>query len=275
MTRGWSDEKSPLVCLRRLDRLARKATDNHSCFDLTAAEAGFLLITPFGYEIVLIASEASLREVGDPLQPDLVGAKEGSGSTLWNTWYTSFQNSPWRSRIDHLGRQGKSDAVLDLRAWMLAQFLHEFGEIWADIQSGIRRPPRWLDDRLAASLETGFLPEVAEDPRVRELFYRSRLVCLGSLMFADVDAIVTSFDIRQMAQWASGEGETEWRVDLVKLAHLLSIAGQMALDLRRLPRIIAEHIGSEPQLSPKSVRDVLSKAHGRTMGGTCLEAGMP
>ena len=71
-------------------------------------------------------------------------------------------------------------------------------------------------------------------------------------MFADVDAIVTSFDIRQMAQWASGEGETEWRVDLVKLAHLLSIAGQMALDLRRLPRIIAEHIGSEPQLSPKS-----------------------
>ena len=108
------------------------------------------------------------------------------------------------------------------------------------------------------------LPTVGADHCVPRVLDGTRLVALTRLAFAGFDDIELERgreDLRRLdPRRCFGEGSQQFCIDEVKIAHLLNLAFGLALDPRRLPPVLAEHLGVDPLVSAASITETLATA---------------
>lgn len=242
--------------------------------DVPAAEIAVILAVSFVYEAALAAAEARLAAAG--AVPDPETAAENSGF-LVNAWRNAWQNSDSAQIRRTLIAQNKKEAADDHSCWSLVDFCHTSGELW-DTQGGSQERTGWALDAVAALVDPAPLAEVAADPRVCEILSASRLLRLARLMFAEFDDV--TFDAvggnRFLEpQVSCGEFTEQLTISEVRLAHLLNLGSQLTLDPRRMPPVLAEHVGTENVLSADWLRLQLAGAewHTRTTGGAASGQG--
>ena len=87
---------------------------------------------------------------------------------------------------------------------------------------------------------------------------------LARLMFADAEEIgghlIDRADNDYLAAVSAGEGAGQWTARPYRLLPLLAVACQITLDPRRMPDVVAEHIGLDPQFDLDAVCEALSRA---------------
>jgi len=259
----WRDGEAPHRVIHRLARLLGERLGE----TLSPADAAVAIAVPLVYESVLAAAELALvgapGKALDPLDSDALARADGRLGRTLRERYAS--DTAWARRRALLVRRGLNAAARDLTAWQLTRFLHESGEVW-DWGAGSRGDDPDLvamHGALARVLTLAPLKTVATDPRIGRLLDGPRLVALARLLFAGFDEIEQqrapdcTHPLKPSRPF--GEGTGAWSLEEVKLAHLLSLAADMALDPRRLSPLIPEHLGLAAEIEPARVRRTLAQ----------------
>ena len=232
-----------------------------------AAEVAVLLAVPFVYEAALAAAETRLAAAGALPDPEATSASGYLVSAWRNAWRDSDAAQTRRALI----ARNKQDAADDHSCWSLVGFCHTSGELW-DAQVAAQDRTGWAFDVVTALVAPAPLPEITDDRRVCEILSAPRLLRLARLMFADFDDVtldVTQGNQSLDPQFSCGEFNAQLTINEVRLAHLLNFGSQLALDPRRMPSVLAEHVGTDDMLSADWVRLQLAAAewHTRTAEG--------
>jgi hypothetical protein len=235
--------------------------------DVPAAEKAILLAVPFVYEAALAAAETRLAAAGAIPDPE---AASGSGF-LVNAWRSAWRECDAAHIRRALIARHQQDAADDHSCWSVVDFCHTSGELW-DAQGSSQDRTGWALDAVTALVAPAPLAEVADDPRVCEILSAPRLLRLARLMFASFDDVTLDAGggNRFLDQHVScGEFTEQLTISEVRLAHLLNLGSQLTLDPRRMPPVLAEHVGTDEVLSADWLRSQLAGAewHTRTIGG--------
>ncbi|WP_295383940.1 caspase family protein [uncultured Thiodictyon sp.] len=254
----WGDDAAPARILRRLEVLL----DGAAAAFLTPAEAAAVIAVPHLYEAILAAAQLRLLANGDPLTPADFGPDACRMALALRNRVAS--EAAWERRRALLRGRGLDAAADDLAAWQLLRFLHESGELWDYAPGQPAGARRWANEALDTVLAPAPLPAVAADARVPRVLDGARLVALVRLAFAGFDDIGLE-ERRDGPQGLErnrsfGEGTAQCCLDEVKLAHLLNLAFGMALDARRLPPVLAEHLGVDAPVTAAFLAQTLTKA---------------
>ncbi len=235
--------------------------------EVPAAEVAVLLAVPFVYEAALAAAESGLVAAGAAPDPEAAS----SSGYLVNAWGNAWRDSDAAQVRRALVARNKQDAADDYSCWALVEFCHASGELW-DAQGGARDRTGWALDAITALVAPAPLPEITLDRRVCDILSAPRLLRLARLMFASFDDVTldTAGGGRFLdPQVSSGEFAAQLVINEVRLAHLLNMGSQLALDPRRMPSLLAEHVGADDVLSAEWLRLQLDGAewHVRSTGG--------
>ncbi len=217
-----------------------------------------LLAVPFVYEAVLAAAEIRLVAAGAMPDPEVAS---GSGY-LVNAWRNAWRESDAAQIRRSLLARNKHDEADDQACWSLVNFCHTFGELW-DAHRDSQDRSGWALETVVAVVAPAPLPEVTQDHRVCEILSVPRLLRLARLMhttFDDVTLDAAGGHRLLEAQVSSGELAEQLTISEVRLAHLLNLGSRLALDLRRMPPLMAEHVGTDDVLSAAWLRKHLAGA---------------
>lgn len=225
------------------------------------------MVTPYLYEAFIANAELLLLEEGNPLSP-LSKPETAKSSRTWRALRNRLlSEESWSRRKRLLQERGDDNAAEDVAAWQLLRFFQESGELWEyapdtpDVSKG------WLSLALNRLFSLGPFELMSLDHRVGRILEGRRLVTMTRLLHASSSDIAeeSSPELSQRLNPAFSVGEIPdvWEVNEVKLAHLLALAGAMALDPRHLPTVVAEHLGIDPEISPQTLHEVLSHAEWR------------
>ncbi|MBK1649833.1 caspase family protein [Rhabdochromatium marinum] len=250
----WSDDAMPARAVQRLELLLDQQPEPW----LTPAEAAIAIAIPHLYEAILAAAEQRLQRDGNPLALDGYAPESSRMALALRNRFAS--EAAHGRRRELLQRRGLDAAADDLAAWQMLRFLHESGELW-DYASGGASNRSWLGRALDSLFAPAPMAEVSADHRVPRVLDGCRLVALARLAFAGFDDIQLEANRERGRQLERdrcfGEGRAQWCVDEVKLAHLANLAFGLALDARRLPALLAEHLGVDPLVTAESLRATL------------------
>ena len=256
----WRDPVAWHRLLRRLYAILL-APGKHT---VSPAEAAVLLAVPFVYETVLAEIELQLARAGALPDPD--AKPQEPGSPLTAAWRTAWRESPaGRNRRSLLARN-LPDAADDHACWHLLTFSHRAGELW-DWQSEPGQRRGWARRAVDKLVEPSPLPDVGPTSLACALLEAPRLLRLARLMFAsfeDLTQAETGADIQdRLNRVLVGAGPSSVTINETRLAYLLNVASRLALDARRMPAVMAEHIGSDAALSSTWVKEQLQRAEWR------------
>ncbi len=215
-----------------------------------------LLAVPFVYEAAIANAEIQLATAGVVPDPE---ACSGSGY-LAKAWHNAWQAVS--QTIRGLIARGNRQAADDHSCWALIEFCRGSGELW-DAHKGAEGRSGWAVDAIESVLAPAPLHDVSEDDRICQILSAPRLLRLARLMFADFDDVTldASGGERTLDERASfGEVGAQLTINEIKLAHLLNLGSLLALDVRRMPSLLAEHIGVDEVLSAEWIRDQLRQA---------------
>jgi hypothetical protein len=228
---------------------------------INPAEAALLIAVPLVYETAIAAAEAQLAQIGPVLDP--ISYIEHKDSSLWRQWRNAFaaaeETDTQRAR---LLERGLAEVAEDVAAWRLNDFCHRAGELW-DLTGGRDQRSGWAREAIQAILAEAPVLEVQKDSRVREVLSPERLLRLARLMFASLEDVIIAAD--------AGDGTLDRRatfgafpaqivIDEVRSAHLLNLAAQMTLDVRRLSPLLSEHLGTDDKLGATWLKDRIAEA---------------
>jgi hypothetical protein len=235
--------------------------------DVPAAEIAVLLAVSFVYEAALAAAETRLAAAGAVPDPETAAPSSGF---LVNAWRAAWRNSDSAQIRRALIAQNKKEAADDRSCWSLVDFCHTSGELW-DAQGGSQERTGWALDAVAGLVAPAPLAEITRDPRVCEILNAPRLLRLARLMFAGFDDVTLDAVGGNRfldPQVSCGEFSEQLTISEVRLAHLLNLGSQLTLDPRRMPPVLAEHVGTDNVLSADWLRSQLAGAewHTRTTG---------
>lgn len=247
----WTGEDAPIRLLRHLDRLVNAGDGEAPLLD--GSNAALALAVPFVYEAVLAVGQLNLVRTDE----------DDPGDVLRRAWEMHRSAAEfWESRLRSLDRREKGEARDDVLAWRRQNFLHQIGNLWRYEPEEKPGAFSWLPEALSAVFRS--FPPAMEDPRIAQLLTGQRLVRMARLLPAASEAIE---DERQGAvdDWLDPahplvHGEMIWRIDQTAVAHLLALAARMALDPRRMPKTIVEHLGVDPKLTLEHVTAAFSRA---------------
>ena len=256
----WRDEFAWARLLDHIWNVFLGPNENKS--KINPAEAALLIAVPLVYETAIAAAEAQLAQVGSALNPiDHIGERD---SSLWRQWRNAFVAA---EEIDtqraRLLERGLLEVAEDVAAWRLNDFCHRAGELW-DLTGGRDQRSGWAREAIQAILAEAPALKVQRDNRVREVLAADQLLRLASLMFASLEDVM-------MAASGSDGGTLDRRatfgafpaqivIDEVRAAHLLNLAAQMTLDIRRLSPLLSEHLGADEKLRAKWLKDRVGEA---------------
>jgi len=254
----WRDENAWFRLATRVHHIFLAA----GAASIQAAEAAVLLAVPLVYEAVLAEAEIRLGNVG-AVPPDPEGTT-GTGY-LVGAWRRAWDASDAAQIRRSLIKRQKTDAAADHASWALVDFCHTSGELW-DVQYSSQQRSGWALQAVTALLAPAPFPDVIQDRRVCDILSAPRLLRLARLMFANFDEVTLDAAAGGGLldpQAGSGEGSEQLTVDEVRLAHLINLGAQLALDPRRLPPLLAEHVGSDDTLSATWLTEHLAAAEWR------------
>jgi hypothetical protein len=226
------------------------------------AEIAVLLAVPFVYEAALAAAEIQLVAAGAMPDPE---ATSTSGY-LVGAWRHAWRESDAAQARRAMIARNRQDAAADHSCWSLVTFCHASGELW-DVQGGSQDRTGWALDAVTTLVTPAPLPEVANDHRVCQILSAPRLLRLARLMFAGFDEVtldVTQGNQPLDKQFPAGEFDNQLTINELRLAHLLNLGSQLALDPRRMPPVLAEHVGTDEVLSADWIRSQLARAEWQT-----------
>jgi caspase domain-containing protein len=251
----WRVRDAPFRMLERInDHLVSRVK-------VEPAELALLLAVPFAYEVVLASAEIALAAQGLVLDP--LSTEEFTGaSRFWRAWRLACLNDEAAHRqIQRLKEGDETEAAEDVAAWRLSAFCHRAGELWDPVDATTPHSG-WVADEVTNVVALVPLEEVRSDPRVPAILTSRRLLRLARLMFAAFEDV--TFDPSGQLESSLdddlrfGEGAAELRLNEIKTVHLLNIGARLSLDARRLPPVLAEHLGSDDRLTLRAVQDLLS-----------------
>jgi uncharacterized caspase-like protein len=253
----WRTESALVRVLRAVPHLVPTGS-------VQVAEAALYLAVPFVYEAIMAGLIVRIAQTGPVLSAAVDSDVHGWTAVPARAWSRALEGEEeWARRRDHLERTGQSDAALDVHVWQLWSFAHRAGELWTFAEGQRPGASGWLNDLLSETLSPAPFAEVAQDSRVTELLNGRRLVRLARLLFADLDDIESEAAKNPgglSRDQTFGYGTALWRIDEVEIAHVLSLAGAIALDARRLPETVTEHLGVDPGFEVPSVQAALERA---------------
>jgi len=238
-----------------------------------AAELAVLLAVAFVYEAALAAAETRLVAAGAVPDPE----EASTTGYLVNAWQHAWRDSDAAQIRRALIAQNKRDAADDHSCWSLVDFCHTSGELW-DAQGAPQDRTGWALDAVTALVAPAPLPEIAHDRRVCEILSAPRLLRLARLMFArfdDVTLDVAHGNRSLDPKLSFGEFDAQLTINEVRLAHLLNLGSRLALDPRRMPSVLAEHVGTDDVLSADWISLQLAGAewHTRITDGVAGDQG--
>ncbi|UKJ75925.1 caspase family protein [Azospirillum brasilense] len=246
---GW---RAPDAPIRLLKRLAKHALAG---MEPTPAEWAVLLAVPFVYETVLAEAERRLVAEGAGLDP-LVPAEREEDTAFRRAWRTAGQNDDaGRRLVKRLSDRGQTEAATDVAAWRFNAFCHRAGELWD------AKPSGWATAAVGEVVRLAPLPDVFSDPGVKDLLTPGRLLRLARLMFAEFEDVkleeTGQTGPKLNPDFRCGQEARTLHLDEVTVAHRLNLGARLALDARRLPPLLAEHLGSDGRLTLRSVQTLL------------------
>jgi hypothetical protein len=258
----WRDEELPVRVLDDLELLIFRSDPP---IELTDAETALIVTVPFVREAV-IASGLVQMVSANPLSLDGGSALETGCRVLLEREHQSQPRfSRKAKRLKEQGRSSDSDAVM---SWLLHRCLLKILELWQPESDG-------------GYLSNTFYKVLTKAGRcssrlVSETFRRERLLELARCMFTDLERI--DRDDRPNAlknRVTVGRYREEQEVREKMLAYLLQLAGVLAMDIRLLSDVLADHIGLADPLTPDQILQTLNQARwnpvgrGRVLRVTC------
>lgn len=239
-TDPWRDEELAPRVLKRLEQLLSK--DGASLCSLNDLETALLIAAPFLREAVWAAVTAKAAREAAPLDP----APRSDGGPLRSALERRYDAEPqWRRKLERLQEQGKEADLAAVACWQLYRVIQREAEVWRSEAEG-----GWLADGLPAAWQVaaGAPPELAEGLAVPRLLELSRAVAASGEW---LEQRHRHGELRDGAVVGDGAAMTPIRERL--LGWLLALAGHLALDARRLPTVIADHIGLGDPIRPAAV----------------------
>ncbi|WP_147339730.1 HD domain-containing protein [Actinomadura spongiicola] len=221
----WFDQNYPVRVLEGVARLLGE----RRC--LTAAEAAVLVAAPFLREVVL--AEGIRLAAG--IQPTNFTRtyKDGARTDLE---LTHEQHQQMIRRAEGLERRGLIDGRDALAMWLVHQWLATRQSVWRDSAAhACYRDGARLLEREAWGLAGGEIPNLME-------------TLLRAVGAHPADSIV-------LDGLSAPYVDDRWRV----LASLLWLGGILAADLRRMPPVLADHIGTRMELPLSTVKNTAAQ----------------
>jgi hypothetical protein len=226
---------------------------------LTPAETACALAVPCVYEAIFAVFRNALAE-NTALRSAIDAQADEDGP-----------RSRWEMR---LAQQDQEELASRLRTLRMLRLAHRQSELWSyEAPEGRSGRPASLAD----ALDTLFEPmacRVGSPDDADRILDGPRLVALARQLFASPVDLETSVASRDPAF----ETETGLRppaigeLNGIDLAHLLAMAGRMALDPRRMPPVVFDHLGLDPKLDVPLLIGQLDESEGarwdRDGGGT-------
>jgi hypothetical protein len=267
----WRTREAPF---RMLDRIGSHLLTR---LNLEPAEAAVLLAVPFIYEVALAAAEVRLAAEGDVLNP-FAYEDQTSATRFWRAWRVAWANDQVEHRqIQRLRELGKLECAEDVAMWQLTTFCHRAGEFWDPVDTATSQSG-WVAKEVAEALSPAPLDEVRAHTRIGAILALHRLLRFARLMFASFEDVVLDFSAGKESRLSQdihfGEGAGELRLNEVKVGHLLNLGARLALDARRLPSVLLEHLGSEDRLNLRAVQNLLARAEWHDHNNNVLSLGL-
>jgi Caspase domain len=271
----WRDDASVSRFLKMADEIVPGGA-------LAASERALVMATPFVYEAVLASvilrlGEASESVLDPPHEPSVAGAA-ALASRAWRN--VLDREEDWRRRREHFSARSKESSQTELLIWQLWQFAHRAGTVWTYSE----QPPGatgLINDFLKEFFAPAPFSEVLTEPRVVQLLSARRLVRFARLLFTDPEDIESEATRTPggLEQNVTIGGSSDlWHLDEVVVAHVVSLAGGLALDARRLPDVVAEHLGVDEGFDIRAIQSQLEAAQWQKVGSQLnlsLEARYP
>lgn len=262
----WSHPSLPLRFIDRLNLILNVTDPDQD--SLHPAEMAMAIATPFVYEATLANLEILLSPCVDLFGPNVEPALSGKAQIAWESWRAYLvEDQTWTRRAALLNKKNAPENALDVAYYQFIQFAHYSGELW-DFKAGIRSENLgWISDQLERLFASAPIVEVAEDRRITSVFSGDALMTLARLMFAGVEEISRQLreqSDRSLQTIVRGEGERQWTVRPHRLLPLLALVARMTLDPRRMPDILAEHIGLDEEFSLRKIHDTCNTAEWST-----------
>ena len=255
----WRDESA---WRRQAARIRHVFLPTETGGDIPAAEVAVLLAVPFVYEAALAAAETRLVAAGAMPDPELIS----TSGYLVGAWRNAWRNSDAAQIRRALIAQNKQDAADDHSCWSLVGFCHTSGELW-DEECAAQNRTGWAFDAITALVAPAPLPEITHDRRVSEILSAPRLLRLARLMFAGFDDVTLDVAYGNESldpEFSCGEFNSQLTINEVRVAHLLNLGSQLTLDPRRMPPVLAEHVGTDDVLSADWIRMQVAGAEWQT-----------
>jgi hypothetical protein len=237
----WRDEDLPGRVLRALEALL---VDSPAGAALHPPELALAIVAPYLREAVHASGVRWIAQ-GNPLSLAVEGHSTGARAMLEREHEAQ---APLVRRANRLAKQGREDDHRALALWMMHHCLARDPALWELVPHG--HLPRALPDR---AHEVGELA-----PAVRAAFLWPRLREISRCLFADPERIDREDRDDRLRDEERIAGGISLREKM--LGYALCLAGWMAMDARRLPGSIIEHIGLSDAMTPADVGQALRDA---------------
>ncbi len=238
----WRDHHYPCRVLARLAFLCLRSSPK---VELSPVETALLVVAPFHREAVLADGVVACSSAR-PLSLAGEGTSVGVRASLERTHRSFPQLIRKAERLRDLGRKKDHDAVA---LWLMHRSLGASPETWFSATKGTSSSS--LSGLLKAFDAARGTSETAP--------LGQRLVELARSIQADEESIdrIGSCDAELTVLAGT---HAEQRVRPRVLAHLLLLAGRMAIDVRTLPSVLVDHVGLSDPLDPVEVVETVERA---------------
>ncbi len=210
---------------------------------LWPAEAALLVTTPLIYETHWAVLAARYRSVspGDPSE----SAKPSADRASFERFASGYP------KLLRRARNGSAQSAQQIGWWLFHRWL-------------VRRPESYAPEEFEALLgsvpqEGGLAGEIFAGCRLSEL---TRCIGTDPGFLARTDRPDALVNRQPVADLTPAEQDIRERL----VGYMLAIAGYLAIDVRRLPEVIGDHLGISDPVLPDDLRSMAATAHWERRG---------
>jgi hypothetical protein len=260
--KAWFDEQYPI---RTIEKIAFLISRCQESIKLSAPEAALLVVTPFVREAV-VANGVIQAAGAKPYSLDVTGTTIGIRGMLEKTYQTLPQFVRKAQRLKENGFAEDHDLIA---IWLMYRCILKVPEIWIEHEK-----EGYIPDCIVECLSK---PAESQLDVIRESLTKDRLLEFARCFQSNperIDRIDRPGSLNIDIYVAAGTSR-EQVIRERMLAHLLTLAGLMAIDVRTLSEVIVDHIGlSDPITLDEVIRTVSSavwipEAFGRSLNVIC------
>ena len=245
--KAWFDEQYPIRIIERIAFLISRCQDS---IKLSAPEAALLVVTPFVREAVL-ANGVIQAERAKPYLLDVTGTTMGIRGMLEKTYQTLPQFVRKAKRLKENGFANDHDLIA---IWLIYRCILKMPEIWIENEK-----EGCIPDCIVECLSK---PAESKLDVIRESLTKDRLLEFARCIQSNperIERIDRPGPLRKEIYVAAGTSR-EQVIRERMLAHLLTLAGLMAIDVRTLSEVIVDHIGLSDPITLDEVNRTISSA---------------